>query len=230
MSKNRSWEVSRHLSPGEAIEAGQAVYSPLVLRIYDWVVLGLSNRFLWRCPTAELRRLYDRNVSDRHLDVGVGTGYFLDRARWPVADPSITLLDLNPDCLRAATERIRRYAPRTVRANILDVPPALEPFGSVGLCYLLHCLPGPMAEKAIVFDHLRPYLRPGARVFGATIVQGDVPRSRSAQAVMNLYNRKGIFSNAHDTLGELQAALGRRYSSVKTEVRGSVVLFEARHD
>jgi hypothetical protein len=129
-----------------------------------------------------------------------------------------------------AAERIKRYAPQTVLANILDVPPALEPFGSVGLCYLLHCLPGPIAEKAIVFDHLRPYLRPGACVFGATIVQGDVPRSRSAQAVMNLYNRKGIFSNSHDTVADLQAALGARFGSVKTEVKGSVALFEARQD
>jgi hypothetical protein len=55
----------------EQVERGQAAYSSTVLRNYDWMVLGLSNRLLWRCPTAELRRLYDRNVSDRHLDVGV---------------------------------------------------------------------------------------------------------------------------------------------------------------
>jgi hypothetical protein len=76
-------------------EAGQAVYSPMVLHTYDWLVLGLSNHRLWMCPTQELRRLCDRNVSARHLDVGVGTGYFLDKARWPVPKPKITLLDLN---------------------------------------------------------------------------------------------------------------------------------------
>jgi hypothetical protein len=101
----------------ERIEAGQAVYSPMVLRTYDSIVLGLSNRFLWRCPTAELLRLYDRNVSERHLDVGVGTGYFLDKSRWPVAKPAITLLDLNPNCLTMASRRIRRFTPQTVRAN-----------------------------------------------------------------------------------------------------------------
>ena len=85
------------------VEAGQAVYSPIVLRTYDWIVLGFSNRFLWRCPTTELCRLYDRNVSDCHLDVGVSTGYFLDKAKWPVAKPAITLLDLNSNCLTAAS-------------------------------------------------------------------------------------------------------------------------------
>ena len=212
----------------EEIEAGQAIYTPLVLRTYDWVVLGLSNQLLWRCPTAELRRLYDRNVSARHLDVGVGTGYFLDKANWPVANPSITLLDLNPNCLRVASQRISRFAPRTVLADILTPLPSLGPFSSVSLCYLLHCIPGAINEKAVVFDHLRPLLAPGARVFGATIVQGKVPRSVSAQALMNLYNRKGIFSNAEDTVEDLNAAVRQRFSDVKIVTKGAAALFEAR--
>ena len=212
----------------EEIEAGQAIYTPLVLRTYDWVVLGLSNQLLWRCPTAELRRLYDRNVSARHLDVGVGTGYFLDKANWPVANPSITLLDLNPNCLRVASQRISRFAPRTVLADILTPLPSLGPFSSVSLCYLLHCIPGAINEKAVVFDHLRPLLAPGARVFGATIVQGKVPRSVPAQALMNLYNRKGIFSNAEDTVEDLNAAVRQRFSDVKIVTKGAAALFEAR--
>jgi SAM-dependent methyltransferase len=211
----------------EEVEAGQAVYSPLVLAAYDWLVLGISNSLVWRCPTAELRRHYDRNVSDRHLDVGVGTGYFLDKAHWPVATPSITLVDLNPNSLAAAARRIRRYGPETVRANVLEALPAMEPLRSVGLCYLLHCLPGTIPQKAVVFDRIRPLLAPGARVFGATIVQGDVPRSRTAQALMNLYNRKGIFSNAGDTVEDLEAALRARFEDVRIEVKGSVALFEA---
>jgi hypothetical protein len=212
----------------ERIEAGQAVYSPMVLRTYDWIVLGLSNRLLWRCPTAELRRLYDRNVSDRHLDVGVGTGYFLDKARWPVAKPVITLLDLNPNCLATASRRIGRFAPQAVRANVLAPLPPLGPFRSAGLCYLLHCLPGTMAEKAVAFDHLAPLLEPRARVFGATIVQGNAPRSRLAQALMNLYNRKGIFSNAEDGVEALDAALRKRFRDVEVRLRGTVALFEAQ--
>ena len=212
------------------IEAGHAVYSPLVLQAYDWIVLGLSNSLLWRCPTPVLRQLYDRNVTARHLDVGVGTGYFLDKAKWPVANPSITLLDLNPNCLRAASKRIARYAPQTRLANVLEPLPALGRFDSAGLCYLLHCLKGSIADKALVFDHLRPALTPGTRVFGATIVQGDIARSRPAQALMAFYNRKGIFSNTHDTVEDLDTALRARFTSVSIEVKGCVVLFEARTD
>jgi hypothetical protein len=212
----------------DRVEAGQAVYSPMVLWTYDWIVLGLSNRLLWRCPTGELRRLYDRNVSESHLDVGVGTGYFLDKSKWPVARPGITLLDLNPNCLATASRRIRRFAPQAVRANVLAPLPPLGPFRSAGLCYLLHCLPGTMAEKALVFDHLAPLLEPGARVFGATIVQGSAPRSRPAQALLNLYNRKGIFSNADDTVEALNAALRKRFRDVEVSLKGTVALFEAQ--
>ncbi len=210
------------------IEAGHAVYSPMVLRSYDWFVLGLSNHIMWRCPTIELRRLYDRNVSARHLDIGVGTGYFLDKARWPVFNPAITLVDLNTNSLDFAAKRIRKFEPQTVVANILEPLPPLEPFGSAGLCYLLHCIPrAGIPDKAVAFDHVRPLLAPGARVFGATILQGSVPRSRPAQALMNLYNRKGIFSNAADTVEDLEAALRERFFDVKVEVKGVVALFEA---
>ena len=212
----------------DEVAAGQAVYSPLTLAAYDWFVLGFSNRVLWRCPTPALRALYDRNVSPRHVDIGVGTGYFLDKARWPAAKPEITLVDLNAHSLAAAARRIARFAPRAVRANALEPLPALGPFTSAGLCFLLHCLPGAIAEKSVVFDHLRTTLAVGARVFGATILQGDVPRSWAAQKLMNLYNRRGIFSNAGDTRQALQAALAARFHDVKIGIKGAVALFEAR--
>ncbi len=212
----------------EEIAAGQAVYQPWLLRNYDWFVLGLSNRLLWRCPASELRALYARNLSARHLDIGVGTGYYLDRVAFPVPDPAVTLLDLNPNCLAMASARIARYAPATAAADVLQPLPPLGRFGSAGLCYLLHCLPGTIPEKAVVFDHVRPLLSPGAKAFGATILQGDAPRSRPAQALMDFYNRKGVFSNAGDTLADLRKALTTRFTDVGVRMVGAVALFEAR--
>ncbi len=208
--------------------AGQAVYSPAVLRLYDAWVLGFSNRFLWRCPTSELRALYDRNVAASHLDIGVGTGYFLDRVRFPVAAPRITLVDLNANSLQAAAHRIRRYRPHTVMANALAPLPLDRAFGSVGLCYLLHCLPGDMAAKCKVFDGVAAVVVPGGRVFGATIVQGDAPRSWAAQALMDAYTARGIFSNAGDTFDGLTRELTRRFDDVRVMRRGCVAIFEAR--
>ena len=68
----------------EQVDAGQAVYTRRTLLAYDFVVLGLSNRFVWKCPTWQLEAHYNWHVSANHLDVGVGTGYFPDRCRFPL--------------------------------------------------------------------------------------------------------------------------------------------------
>ena len=212
----------------DQVQAGQAVYTPWTLRAYDAFVLGFSNRFLWRCPTSALMDLYTRNVGDKHLDIGVGTGYFLDKTAWPIADPEITLLDLNSHSLEAAAKRIARHRPRTVIANALTPLTVSGPFSSVGMNYLLHCLPGKFAEKCVVFDHVRPALAPDATIFGATILQGDAPRSMPAQKLMDFYNRKGIFANAEDTFADLETELRARFRDVRLTRRGAVALFEAK--
>src|SRR3546814_8049359 len=122
------------------------------LRISDWssdvcssdlaMVLGFTNRLLWGCPTAELVALYDANVSANHLDAGVATGYFLDRCRFPSPSPRLCLLDLNALCLATAAARVARYRPQTLQASVLaPVEAPAEPFDSLGITYLLHCLP-----------------------------------------------------------------------------------------
>ena len=58
-------------------DKGAAVYSPLVLGIYDLWVLGISNRYAWRCSTtAVLLPFFRQHIGQRHLDVGVGTGFY----------------------------------------------------------------------------------------------------------------------------------------------------------
>lgn len=212
----------------DRVNAGQAVYTPLTLKVYDHAVHGFSNRFLWRCPTSLLEEMYDRNVSDDHLDIGVGTGYFLDKATWPSDRPTITLFDLNPNSLKAASDRIARHAPTSIRADILKPLRLDRTFRSVGLCYLLHCLPGALSDKAAtVFDNVLGVTAPGATIFGATILQGDAPRSLFAQGLMNVYNRRGIFSNADDTRQALDRVLSERFDSYRVTQHGVVAIFEA---
>jgi len=211
-----------------ALLPGAAPYSPRMLSLYDALVLGASNRLLWRCPTKELLALYQRHVTSRHMDVGVGTGYFLDRVTFPTPKPAIALVDLNPNSLEYAARRIARYAPTTHRANVLEpfqIPGG--PYESVSLTYLLHCLPGDMASKSVFFDHLRPNLAPGAVIFGATILGQGVRHNVAARAVMRAYNKQGIFGNAQDTLDALHAALEKRFDRHTVEVRGVVALFTA---
>jgi len=77
-------------------------------------------------------------------------------------------------------------------------------------------------------------MKPGASLFGSTLLQGDVPRSASASAsasaqqLMSLYNRKGIFSNQGDYLKDLEAGLETHFESVQIKIVGCVALFSAQ--
>jgi hypothetical protein len=212
------------------VEAGQRVYTPLLLRFYDLLVLGLSNRLVWRCPSSTLLERYGAHVGARHLDVGVGTGWFLDHSTWPVERPQITLLDLNESSLSAASERLRRYSPAGVQANVLEpVDLGDARFDSIGANFLLHCLPGGLEWKAAtVASNLRPYLAPGGVLFGSTILGRDASHNVLGRRLLRLYNRKRIFSNLEDDQPGLERGLASQLTEVEIVVVGAVALFAAR--
>jgi len=214
----------------EQARAGQAVYIRPVLNLYDLVVLGISNRLIWKFPTTLQVAHYDRHVSNRHLDIGVGTGFYLDHCHFPSHNPRVVLMDLNPCSLEHAAERIGRLRPTILVRNILEpIEAVTETFDSVGLNYLLHCLPGSFEEKAVVFDNLLPLLSPGATIFGATLLQGpDVPRNAAARRLMAFYNRTGVFCNGQDTPQALRRALESRFQDVHMRFHGCGALFSAR--
>lgn len=219
------------MKPITKVEAGQAVYTKRTLAIYDIAVLGVSNRYIWRCSSERIKEHYNQYVSANHLDVGVGTGYFLDRCQFPSTSPRIALMDLNPNTLEYASTRISRYEPKTYKQNILEpvLTTDIQPFDSVGINYLLHCVPGSILDKAVIFDHLKSLMNSGAVIFGSTILQGGVSRSWAAKQLMNLYNKKGIFSNTTDDFASLKDALKQRFKKVAVEVIGCVALFSGYH-
>jgi hypothetical protein len=173
---------------------------------------------------------YDRHVGRRHLDLGVGTGWYLDRAAWPVEQPEITLLDLNENSLSVAARRLVRYAPKRVRASVLDPLPLGDArFESAAANYLLHCLPGSIESKAATLAaNVRPYLEPGGVLFGSTILGRGVAHTRIGRRLMRLYNAKGIFSNAEDDERGLERGMMSGLNDVEIEVVGAVALFAAR--
>lgn len=212
----------------QAIEAGQAVYTRRNLNLYDVVVHGISNPLIWKCPTRLLVNHYNRHVTGNHLDVGVGTGYLLDKCCFPDS-PRVALMDLNQNTLDYASQRISRYRPETWLRNVLaPIHFDGERFDSIGINYLLHCVPGAIEAKAVAFDHLAELLNPGGTIFGSTLLQGGVQRSWLARRLMAFYNHKGIFANQQDSLEGLRQALTARFTDVSIAVTGCAALFSAR--
>jgi 2-polyprenyl-3-methyl-5-hydroxy-6-metoxy-1,4-benzoquinol methylase len=216
-------------STEDSVKAGIALYSRFLLAIYDWYMLGCNCRFLWRCPSRYLLDLYNRHVSANHLDVGVGTGYFMDRCRFPGSGVRLALMDLNTNSLRAAGRRLARYRPEIYRRNAMkpfDIQ--APPFDSVGMVNLLHCLPGNLRTKSVVFEYAQAVMNPGAVLFGSTILCEGVARNRQTTLALKLANRMGWMTNQNDSLEDLREALRRVFPDGSVDVIGCEALFWGR--
>lgn len=228
-----------------------------MLNIYDIWVLGVSNSYAWCCPTSSiLLPFFKANFSSNHLDVGVGTGYFvaeavLDKPAAPNTDTQnaqqITLVDLNSNCLSTAAARIKVAQPtiapaRTIAADAFESLPLTssngniggegtekEKFDSISLFYLLHCVPGPCSAKSRIFENLKTHLTADGTLYGATILgqSGNIHFNWFASTLMRLYNKKGIFENSGDNEKQFVEALERSFEKVESRVEGCVLLFKA---
>ena len=207
--------------------AGQADYTPAFLaHVYDPLVLRFANRFVWRCPSRHILSLYAEHLTGRHLDVGPGTGWFLERCEYPTPSPELTLLDVNADVLEAASARLSRYAPHRHQANLLEPLDAdLGTFDSIALTHVLHCLPGGLADKRYALEQLAGRLAPGGAMFGTTVLGGGVPHTPLSRAFLRFLNGKGVFSNRGDDLAGLERALAGLGGRFRVETRGAVALF-----
>ena len=211
------------------VEAGQAVYTKQYLSVYDVLVLGLTCRFVWKCPSKRILDLYNRHVTGNHLDVGVGTGYFLNRCKFPSASPRVALMDLNANALEFTARRIGRYRPEMYRRNVLE-PIVIDAgkFDSVGISCLLHCLPGSIGSKAVALDYLKALMNSDGVLFGTTILQDGIQQSWIARRMAGALNTQGIFSNRHDYLDGLKSVLTERFRDVSIDIAGCAALFSGR--
>lgn len=208
------------------IKAGQAVYSPLLLKIYNLWVVDFSNAFIWRCPKRHQIKLFQENVSNNHLDIGVGTGYYLNQCNW-ADDAQISLMDLNPNCLNAAKSKLSKYNPVCYKADIYKPQQQLaNRFDSISMNFLLHCLPGDMETKSIAIKHAVAMLAPNGVLFGATILADDNLHNFISRQLNQFYNYKKIYTNSSDDKKTLQRILNKHLTDVEFRLIGCVALFK----
>lgn len=230
MSGSVGWN---HDSKGPVVDAsdpaykGQKDYGPLLLTVYDWWVLGFMARAVWRSPTPPIIERYRPLFGQRHLDVGPGSGYAID-----VAAPDgmeLTLLDPNRDVLDHCAKRLSRFSPVMVEADVLKSLPVQGPFDSAALSFVLHCLPGPIENKAVAIENVAAVLEPDGVLFGGTVLGLQEDHSALARAFVKTVNKRGAFDNLSDTRAGLEGILSTSFSDVAIDVVGSLALFSARN-
>lgn len=241
--------------PEPAPNDGSRRFTPLVLLIYDWLVIRFSNPLVWRCPTQKfLLPFFIENFSKRHLDIGVGNGYFPTTALTAMQkegqrdQQQLTLVDLSPHSLEAAKQRILSQHPKVeIRCVLADaakpMPAALqgERFDSASLYLLLHCMPGPTASKAQAFSVTKDHLSDDGVLYGATVLgkvweklddgfkaRVDEKPSWLTSFALGFYNKRGIFDNYEEDPQVLEDVLKKEFEEVETRIVGMMFLFKAK--
>jgi ubiquinone/menaquinone biosynthesis C-methylase UbiE len=206
---------------------GQADYTPALLRAYDRVVIGLVAWPVWRTPEEPLIEGYRRNIRDNHLDVGPGTGWFIERSGLPDGS-SVTLVDPNPNVLRHATKQLSRFEITAVEGDVLKPLPVEGPFESAALNLVIHCLPGPMSRKALAIQHIAAVLSPTGTLFGATVLGRSGNHNWLARRVLTAFNSRGAFDNLDDSEQGLREILEASFDEVEIQIAGSAAVFSAK--
>ena len=214
------------MDPSDPAYRGQAGYNPFLLAIYDPWVLGFMARAVWRCPTPPVVDRYRHHLGHRHLDVGPGTGYFLDKAGLP-PEAEVTLLDPNPNVLAHVSRRLAPMNLTAIEADVLKPLPVDGPFDSAALSYVLHCLPGPQSHKADAIRNIAAVLASDGVLFGGTVLGSSEQHTPQARAVLWAFNRQGAFDNLADTKEGLHEILEESFQTVEIDVVGSLAFFTA---
>lgn len=210
--------------------AGASVYSNLLLAIYDIEVLMFELSYIFKCPLREVKDFFNKNISNIHLDVGVGTGYFLDKCNFPVENPTVHLMDLNPNTLKKTSNRIKRYEPISHLCNVLEpIQADLPMFDSISAINFLHCLPGSMLSKEAAIKNLKPFLRDGGVFFGITVLGQGVDVGILYRIANSMYNKKLIFSNLQDNASDLEVILSNNFEKYSVHIVGSVAFFSGQN-
>src|SRR5579871_893066 len=133
------------MAPNRSTSDGVRIYGAWLLAFYDFLIMRVLSPIVWRCDIRHFSDLYTAWMSRNHADVGVGTGYFLDRCRYQPGEVRIGLFDLQQNCLDYTARRLARFQPETYRRDAMQ-PLGIEGegFDSIALGGILHCIPGDM--------------------------------------------------------------------------------------
>lgn len=211
------------------INRSQQYFNKVSLFFYDFILYGVISKYAWGSSIQRLDSHYKKYVRSNHLEVGVGTGFLLNRVVFDSTKPRLVLMDLSPECLAKTELKVSRYTPETYIQNLLaPVQHKMAKFDSIGINYVMHCVPGSFKEKGIAFSHLQPLLTENGVLFGTTVLSEGVHKNLLAKPFMWLMNYLGVFNNRKDNARDLKDFLEKNFQVIAFEVVGVTAFFAAK--
>jgi hypothetical protein len=222
--------TANHDVTNQRIKRSQRFFNRASLFVYDLLLYGVISKYAWGCSIERLDRHYKRHMRVNHLEVGVGTGFLLNRAVFDSAHPRLGLMDLSRECLEKTRRRVARYAPETYVQNLMEpIQYKIDKFDSIGINYVMHCVPGSFTEKGVAFAHLQPLLCENGVLFGTTVLSEGVHKNVLAKPFMWLMNALGVFNNRGDNARRLEECLKTHFQVIEFEIVGVTAFFAVRN-
>ena len=193
---------------------------------YDKIVNDINCEKVWKCSQKHIIKNYNSNITPQHIEIGPGTGYFLKKENLDVSLNKLTLIDVNSKILNYSKSNLKcDYSNIDVITHDLftsEIPRDI-PFTSVGINYVLHCVPGNLQTK---LDKLISNLGNNTyNLFGASVVCDPLHMNPIAEYELMFLNACGIFNNNNDTYEELNEYLNNRNLKFSLEKQGYVAIF-----
>jgi len=212
------------------IRRSQQYFNKLSLIFYDFILYGIVSKYAWGSSIQRLDAHYKKYVTSNHLEVGVGTGYLLNRVVFDSTQPRLVLMDLSVPCLEKTKRKVSRYKPTTYVQNLLEpIQHAIPVFDSISINYVMHCIPGNLKEKTIALTHLKTLLSQHGVLFGTTVLSEGVAKNFLAKPAMWLLNLLGVFNNHQDNTQDLKTHLEKNFQVLEFQVVGVTAFFAVKH-
>jgi hypothetical protein len=227
--ENAFVNTANHDLTTRRVKRSQQFFSKGSLFFYDFLLYGVISKYARGGPIRRLDSHYRKYVGHNHLEVGVGTGFLLNRVGFDSANPRLALMDLNRDCLEKTKRRVARRAPETYIQNLWEpIHHNIKNFDSIGINYVMHCVPGNFKEKGVVFTRLQPLLNENGVLFGTTVLSDNIHKNVLARPFMWLMNSLGVFNNRGDNADDLKECLETNFQLIEFEVVGVTAFFAVK--
>ena len=191
-----------------------------LLKNYDYFVNNVNCKYVWKCNEKNIHKMYKKNITKNHIEIGPGTGYFLKNYNFD----NLTLIDVNDDILQNSYDNLSKNAKNL---NIINHDLFLKNnklnninFESVGINYVLHCVPNTLDDslKNLIYN-LDSH---NYKIFGSTIIP---PKNKVNIASLELYflNKYKIFNNLNHNENQL---INIKNNNIQLDKIGNNLLFQ----
>ncbi len=187
---------------------------------YDYLVNNLNCKYVWKCDQKFINKLYEKNITYNHLEIGPGTGYFLRNYNFN----NLHLIDINDDVLNNCEKNLKSNCQNIhlYNKNIFEINNKInKEITSIGLSYVLHCVPNNLDSS---LNNLVENVKTGNKIiiFGSTVI----PNKNDYLATTEIYllNKFGIFNNMNHNKNQLENIVNKYNGNIKQI--GNVLIFD----